>query len=192
MSVASVFPCGHTENEHLAGWGGQSCTLPVSLKPRKMPRQKPGQSKQDYGTPRAFLDAVERRFGSIVFDLAAHASNAVVPFYYGPGSPLGEDSLVEDWAATYDGLGWLNYEFGDAKIWTAKAALEVARGARFGMLGPASVGTNWFAENVDGKALVLAIRPRLIFVPETSPYPKDLILAMYGEPPGFECWRWDQ
>lgn len=41
-------------------------------------------SKQDYSTPRRFLDAVEKRFGTIVFDLAAHAGNHIVPRYFAP------------------------------------------------------------------------------------------------------------
>ncbi len=41
-------------------------------------------SRQDYGTPRAFLDAVERRFGPIQFDLAAHRGNAKHERYFAP------------------------------------------------------------------------------------------------------------
>lgn len=41
-----------------------------------MPAQKPGKSKQDYGTPKDFIDAVAARFGPLVVDLAAHAGNA--------------------------------------------------------------------------------------------------------------------
>jgi len=50
----------------------------------KMPEQKPFRSKQDYGTPRKFLDAVEKKFGKIVFDLAAHKGNAVCEKYFAP------------------------------------------------------------------------------------------------------------
>jgi hypothetical protein len=32
---------------------------------RKMPEQKPGRSKQDYGTPWDFIKAVEARFGKL-------------------------------------------------------------------------------------------------------------------------------
>lgn len=41
-------------------------------------------SKQDYQTPADFKAAVEGRFGRILFDLAAHAENALCPDYYAP------------------------------------------------------------------------------------------------------------
>ena len=39
-----------------------------------MPAQKPGRSKQNYGTPDAFIKAVEDRYGPLMFDLAAEPS----------------------------------------------------------------------------------------------------------------------
>jgi phage N-6-adenine-methyltransferase len=156
-----------------------------------MPAQKPGRSKQDYGTPRIFLDAVERRFGKLSFDLAAHSDNCVVGSYYGPGSTLGEDSLVQDWAKLNGGL-WLNPPFGDISPWAKKCASTechygVSRAIFF--LVPASVGSNWYADHVHGKALVLALRPRLSFDGK-NPFPKDCILACYGAQPEFDLWPW--
>ncbi len=59
------------------------------------------------------------------------------------------------------------------------------------MLIPASVATNWFADEIHGCALVLPIRPRLTFVGHQHPYPKDLMLCVYNlGAPGFEPWRW--
>lgn len=175
---------------------------------RKMPPQKPHRSVQDYGTPRPFLDAVERRFGPIVWDLAAHAGNTVCgDRYFGPGSRWGEDSLERAWdrlpGVPRDGLRWLNYPFGDAPRWMAKVASEATKfGVRIVVLGPAAVSTNWFAKYVDGQALVLPIRPRLKFLgvpvnPKTGKvdgFIKDLALMVYGPGvvPGFECWRWDE
>ena len=43
-----------------------------------VPIQKPGRSRQDYGTPPEFLAAVVARFGPLAFDLAASRDNAVV------------------------------------------------------------------------------------------------------------------
>jgi len=53
---------------------------------RLVPAQKPGRSKQDYATPREFLDAVEQKFGPIGWDLAAdHVSSVAGGFnYFGP------------------------------------------------------------------------------------------------------------
>jgi len=173
---------------------------------RKMPPQRPGASKQDYGTPAPFLAAVERRFGPIVWDLAAHASNTVCgDRYFGPGSRWGQDSLERAWdrlpGAPRDGLRWLNYPFGDPKRWMSKVAREAKFDIRMAVLGPAAVSSNWFADYVEGQALVLPVRPRLKFLgmapnPKTGKvdsYIKDLALFVYGPDvvPGFETWRWD-
>lgn len=108
-------------------------------------------SKQDYGTPWPFIEAVERRFGPLAIDLAATATNKRAPLYYGPE----QDSLS------------------DACEW------------------PASIGSNWFAEHVHRRALVLGLNgPRLKFEGSPDPYPKDLMLVCYGESPGFDVWRW--
>ena len=145
-----------------------------------------GASKQDYGTPRSFLDAVEARFGKIVFDLAAHSKNKVVPRHFGPGGEK-EDALVEDWAKCPKGNLWLNPPFNDLAPWVKKCAATLGRSILF--LMPASVGSNWFAEHVDGKAWVYFIRPRLSFDGK-NPYPNDCLLAVYGDEPGYECWRY--
>jgi len=156
-----------------------------------MPAQKPGRSKQDYATPRPFLDAVERRFGPIRLDLAAHQDNHVCPDWLGPGSTK-PDAFKVRWS-NYPGVLWLNPPFEDIAPWAEMAAAEGSNGARVVMLVPAAVGSNWFADHVHHKALVLAIRPRLSF-DGVNPYPKDLMLACYGPwvAPGFDCWRWDR
>lgn len=170
----------------------------------KMPKQKPGSSKQDYGTPRKFIRAVEARFGLLDWDLAAHASNTKCgEFFYGPGSAHGKDSLAIDWAARHPtGTLWLNPEFDDLGTWMAKCAAEARR--RHGLitaLTPASVGSVWFAEHVHGKAMVLPLSPRMIFdgtppnprTGKVDQYPKDLMLTVFGYGlHGFNPWRWDE
>jgi phage N-6-adenine-methyltransferase len=155
-----------------------------------MPAQKPGKSRQDFATPRPFLDAVEKRFGPIRVDLAAHQDNHVVERWFGPGS-ADVDAFAMDWAALA-GVLWLNPPFADIEPWAKKAREDGERGARVTMLVPAAVGSNWFARHVHHNALVLAIRPRLVFDGVNS-YPKDLMLCAWGPwvAPGFDVWRWD-
>lgn len=163
-----------------------------------VPQQKPARSVQDVATPRDFLDAVERRFGPIAFDLAATSSNTVTgPDFYGPGSPIAENALTAPWDRS--GLLWLNPPFGDLATWAqrcaeqrARCAEQRARGARIALLAPASTGSIWFAEHVWQHAYVLLLRPRLTFVGHTAPYPKDLMLALYepGGLRGIDLWRW--
>ncbi len=153
-----------------------------------MPAQKPHRSKQDYGTPWELIHAVERRFGKLDVDLAARADNAKAPLFVTPQ----EDSLSVGWAARFSGaLGWLNPEFADIAPWARKCHQETQLGFRVIMLTPASVGANWFAEHVHGRALVLALSPRITFEGTKDPYPKDCMLSVFGiGEKTFDVWRW--
>jgi len=161
----------------------------VSLAPA-MPRQKRGRSKQDYGTPWPLIHAVEARFGPLAVDLAARADNAKAPRFITPE----EDSLRVVWSERFPGaFGWLNPEFDPIAPWAAKCAAETAKPGRLrvALLTPASVGSNWYAEHVHGRAAVLALSPRIVFEGETLPYPKDCILSVFGlGVAGFDVWRW--
>ena len=157
-----------------------------------MPRQRPGRSRQDYPTPSNFLDAVKRKFSveKWSIDLAADDNNKVVPQYYGKGSCLGEDSLVENWAS-WKGDLWLNPPFGNIELWVRKAYESTQCGSnRIFVLVPASMGSNWFANWVFDKARVILMRPRLSFDGVNS-YPKDLMLLIYGQGwADISLWDW--
>lgn len=150
-----------------------------------------GRSKQDYGTPRAFIRAVEARFGPLVHDLACTRENAKAPSgYHFPEV----DSLTRDWAKEHPhGHLWLNPPFANIEAWARKCRVE--GGQRTGLLfllTPASIGTEWFANEVHGHAHVLGLRPRLTFEGTSDPYPKDLMLSIFGMSiSGFDTWRWD-
>ena len=163
------------------------------------PKQKPGKSKQDYGTPWPFIRACEARWGRFDVDLAAHQGNAKAPVYLSPE----EDSLSVSWAHRFQHaptLAWLNPEFGNIPAFAEKCVCETPSSAlhvrapsnlRIVMLTPASIGTEWFANHVHGKALVLGVRPRLTFEGTKDPYPKDLMLSLFGfGEVGFDVWRW--
>jgi hypothetical protein len=162
------------------------------MSPRAMPAQRPGKSEQAVRTPPEFLASVARRFGPIRWDLAANDENHVVPNWYGPGSPNGEDTYAKQWHL-HGGVLWLNSEFDQLAEATAKSKADGRQGARVVQLSPASVSTEWFARNVHGQALVLFLRPRLTFVNQTDPFPKDLAIFAWGPwvAPGFATWRWD-
>ncbi len=155
-----------------------------------MPRQKPGSSNQDVGTPPALLEAVIARFGPIAYDMAADRSNHVVRLWCGPGT-CWEDGLEAPWSKiVHGGWAWVNPPFGELVRWSAKCAAEHELGARILLLAPAAVGSEWFARNVEGRAYVYALRPRVTFVGHTAPYPKDLLLCAYDLATGFRSWRW--
>jgi len=153
------------------------------------PIQKPSRSKQDYGTPQVFIEAVEARFGSLTADLAATLANKKAAQFIAPEN----DSLSVPWAELWpEGNLWLNPPYGDLYTWTAKCKQESKK--RHGLilaLLPAGIGALWFFDNVKKHAMTLALAPRLTFEGCTAPYPKDCILSVFGYGfRGFDCWNW--
>lgn len=160
-----------------------------------------GKSKQTYQTPRDFLDAVEAKFGRITWDLAALQQNAVGTWndhkdapYFGPSHPRPShrNALSPDCIWPTVGVNWLNPPFDDIAPWAEKCAAWKPEGMSVTLLlTPASVASNWFAMHVHRKAFVMPLSPRLTFVGETHPYPKDLMLSVFSNfAVGFEPWRW--
>lgn len=150
------------------------------------PQQKPGRSKQDYGSPKPFLAAVCQRFGTIDFDLAARADNAVCERFYSPE----EDSLKQDWTLPGVRVAFLNPPFADIRPWAAK--LESARHLpRWTiMLVPASMGSAWWADHILGKCQADGI-PRMAFTGADGLYPKDLAVLCAGfSVAGSGYWDW--
>ncbi len=154
-------------------------------------------SKQDYGTPREFIRAVESRFGKLAVDLAASPTNAKADHWIDEA----RNSLAQPWAELWpDGNLWLNPPFANIDPWSKKCAFESRqRRGLILLLTPASIGTEWFAQHVCDKAMVLGLSPRMAFDgmppnPKTGRvdlYPKDLMLSVFGDGlRGFATWRW--
>jgi phage N-6-adenine-methyltransferase len=160
-----------------------------------MPAQKPYRSKQDYATPAAFVAAVLARLGipAFAFDCAADATNTKAPRFLDAEHdalriPHWERLLeAEEWA-------WLNPPYTDIGAWARKCRQLREAGGQVAFLVPASVGANWFRDDVDGHARVLFLNGRLAFMPDKPRwlYPKDCLLALYSPalPPGSEVWTW--
>lgn len=154
-----------------------------------MPAQKPGKSEQSVGTPRVFLDAVEKRFGPITLDVAASPHNAVCDRYF--ALEHGQDGLELPWSAI-DGLAFCNPPYGHIERWVRKALEECRAGRRSVVLIPASVGTNWWRHYVHNLADVYFLNGRITFVGHAGPFPKDCALLDYsGSPESFYAvWDW--
>jgi phage N-6-adenine-methyltransferase len=165
------------------------------------PIQKPGRSKQDYGTPPEFLAAITRRFGPIDLDLACRPDNMVAP--YGITEEI--DSLAQDWAdpmywskadnvvASGDPIrvAFLNPPFSDIRPWAAKCESCRWLPRWTVMLVPASMGSLWWRDHVLGKCQADGTT-RMKFVGATDLYPKDLAVLSYGygvAGSGFWDWR---
>jgi len=146
-------------------------------------------SDQEVQTDPSFIEAVVRRFGPISFDLAASPENAQAPKYF----TREQNALAQDWTQL-EGTLWLNCEFGSCDVWSRKCANSAAAPHRFQrilLLTPAAIGTEWFAQNVHRKAFVLALRGRLTFVGQVDPFPKCLMLSVYGDGlSGLDVWDW--
>ncbi|HEY9792114.1 MAG TPA: DNA N-6-adenine-methyltransferase [Candidatus Obscuribacterales bacterium] len=162
-------------------------------------------SKQDYGTPEDFIRAVQRHVGKIGFDLAASAHNKKHARYYAmldllepDWGAMGFDSLAQDWGiapmarATGEKVLWLNPPFKQITPWARKCAetLPDLGSDLIAFLVPAAVGSNWFRDYVYGKAAVLFLNGRIKFEGSTDPFPKDLMLCVYGWKPGCHIWQW--
>jgi len=134
-----------------------------------------GRSRQAVRTPPEFLAAVEAKFGRLTFDLAATEKNAVCKRFF----TKRQDALTRRWPV---GLNWLNPPFDNIAPWVAKCAEESRRpGVQILVLVPASIGSNWYRDHVEGKAAVIPVgNPRLKFVGHPDGFPKDLMLICYG------------
>lgn len=157
------------------------------------PAQKPGRSKQDYGTPPEFLEAVRKRLDIVFFDcdLAASYENAVAAMYY----TAAENALLQSWVCG-GGWNWLNPPFTDIGSWANKANISSTLfGAKTAMLVPAAVGANWWRDYVHEQASVLFLNGRLTFVGCADPYPKDCALLLYApnlDELNYDIWTWKQ
>ena len=146
--------------------------------------------KQDYGTPQAFVDYVALRFGLFFFvDLAADDLNRKCPIHIGES----RNSLTVDWKAEIqrtsqelhqayygDPAGWLNPPFKKNPPFMAKCHVEKDKGTKIASLTLSSLGTNWFKEHCRNEALNLILEDRMIFEGQTDPYPKELMLSLWG------------
>lgn len=150
-------------------------------------------AKQGHRTPREFLDAVERRFGHISFDLAATDGHEVSDGPHCAFSPE-QDSLAQSWAGALGQTVWLNPPFANIRPWVRKLDEECQHLQRWTLcLIPASMGSHWWNDHVLGKCFALGIT-RMTFVGSTTPYPKDLALLCYGfgvSGHGFWDWKGD-
>ena len=167
-----------------------------------MPRQRPYRSKQDYTTPQVFIDAVKMWLDirTFAFDFAADKTNTKAVRY----RTEQDDSLsipATEWARHCgQGWGWLNPPFARIEPWVQMCILACfntrAGGARIALLVPASVGSNWYRDNIHQQpgVNVLFLNGRIPFMPDkpTWLYPKDTMLVLFGtgQPFQSDVWTW--
>ena len=164
----------------------EEITMKVAPKLNAMTPRDKNKTEQVVCTDPRLFKALHDHFGFTV-DLACNKDNCLCD----RGITEAEDSLSVDWYKLSDGFMWLNPPFNQCGIWAEKCAREMERGAKIIMLAPASVGSNWFRDNIYKKARVRFLTGRLTFVGHKSPYPKDCMIAIYdGINFGLDIWNW--
>lgn len=145
-----------------------------------MPKQKPGKSVQDVGTPPWLIKLVEDTWGKITLDVAASVKNHVCEMWL----DISDDALgLPGWYVP-EGNIWCNPPYARIKPWVEMASEAPSPVI---MLIPANTGAVYWRKYVDGKAKVYFIN-RIKFVGHKAHYPKDLAILLYGiEEPGYRC-----
>lgn len=164
------------------------------MKPGTKDKLVSSTSKQDYGTPPELVQAIERDFSKIAFDLAATAQNTVAPFFI--SKDASNDSILADWLADYNyhkrnGVLWLNPPFEKVRPWMEKCRDESAKGARILSLTKASLDANWYQDVVAPNAASWILKDRVKFVGCDYVFTQALMLSEWGTGKrGLGFWDW--
>lgn len=158
--------------------------------PRKMPAQRPGRSETVVATPDDFMKEVKKYFGIKAFDidLAADRTNTKAKRFITKEQNALDHDFSWRRAILSRQTAWLNPPYDHIEPWVRKAAQT---GRSIFVLVPASVGSNWWRDWVDGTADVYLLNGRIKFVGHKTGYPKDLALLVYGGlVTGYQVWDW--
>lgn len=131
----------------------------------------------EYEVPDQLFDDLDREF---CFDLDAAASdeNAKCGIYF----TKEDNSLEKPWFNRQLSINniWLNPPYGrELSIWLTKANLEAKRGGTVVVLLPVRTDTEWFHEQVLGKAEIRLLRGRLKFKGQNAPAPFPSMIVVY-------------
>jgi phage N-6-adenine-methyltransferase len=157
------------------------------------------ESKQVQVTPIEFVQVVAFRFSAnFLLDAAATDENRRCEKWFTPEM----DGLKQDWKAAVAGpeefsdnarCVWLNPPFRGVAPWMQKCGEESAKGCKIISLTLASLGTGWYRDHVEGKALSLVLRDRITFDGEKDPFPKELMISLWGfGMTGLGFWSWKE
>lgn len=112
----------------------------------------PVEDKNLWRTPTSLFARLMLAHGPFDLDVAAEAASALCPFWFGPGSALGEDALAASWALPgrpTRAFGNPPYGRGQVYAFVSKAAAESALGhCQATLLLPAATDQNWWHEFV--------------------------------------------
>jgi hypothetical protein len=142
------------------------------------PNSNPEIGQQDYRTPGALLEVIQRRLGIPYFswDLACQEHNCVgrEGGYMWPDM----DALKEDWSLIAE-LGWAycNPPFAQSSAFCRLASRTP--GLRAVFVVPVAIGTHWWRQYVHRQASVLGVGRMVFNLPDGTP-----VLGKNGKPQG--------
>lgn len=142
--------------------------------------------KDDWATPLEVFNPLHDEF-AFTLDAAANAGNAKCDFFYGPGSALRVDALLEPWPLS-DRI-WVNppYSRGLQARFVAHAATTAINGGLVVMLLPARTDTKSFHQHIWDRERhksrpwvreVRFVKGRIRFVgaPAAAPFPSMVVV----------------
>jgi site-specific DNA-methyltransferase (adenine-specific) len=136
----------------------------------------------DWATPQAFFDEMNKEFGPFIFDVCASSTNTKCREYFGKGSPLSEDGLSVPWRIIDTKTKcWMNPPYGRTiGLWVKKAFEESAKGCTVVCLLPARTDTKWFHNYIynNPRAEIRFIKGRLKFggAKNAAPFPSMVVI----------------
>ncbi|MAK51090.1 DNA N-6-adenine-methyltransferase [Marinobacter sp.] len=135
--------------------------------------------KDDWGTPTAFFDRLERRFQGFDRDVCASDHNAKCKNYW----TKEDDALSKTWT----GYCWMNPPYGrQIGEWVKKAYESADSGeATVVCLLPSRTDTKWWHEYVMRADTLWFVKGRLKFegAPNSAPFPS--VVAVFGVYPNY-------
>jgi hypothetical protein len=138
-------------------------------------------TRQDYATPPELIACIEKRFGKIMIDLAAHEGNHVCPLWIGPGGIRDDlktltEADINDIRASLPSsnirwIAWLNPPFSDIPAMiSASLRLDIPMVINV----PDGLETEWY-EEVGLISDGYVIKPRVKYVGMEQGYPKNVL-----------------
>jgi site-specific DNA-methyltransferase (adenine-specific) len=131
-------------------------------------------ASDEWPTPRAYFETVEREFGPFDLDPCATPASAKAPKYF----TKADDGLAQEWR----GRVWMNPPYGRTiGAWMRKAYEAAQAGAVVVCLVPARTDTAWWHDYA-AKGTVRFLRGRLKFgdAKNSAPFPSALVV--FGMP----------
>ena len=139
-------------------------------------------SKQDWGTPQAFFDALHAQY-QFTIDAAANALNHKLPRWYGPGGER-EDATAAPWDRNE--VYWCNPSYDNQRAFVRQGYDVMTRGGVAMFLLPARTDTRLFHDFIWDRELrrpyrgvaVDFLKGRLTFegAPASAPFPSMVVV----------------